>query len=122
MTVKMESPFAVTSEHVTAFVSIFFFFITVVELDFDADRFILFVFGIICIPAKVLLIGAGVAGLSAIGPARGLGAIVRAFDTRESVRDQIKSLGGEFLTVEIEESGEGGGGKPVRDWPDWPLW
>ncbi|MEM6671617.1 MAG: Re/Si-specific NAD(P)(+) transhydrogenase subunit alpha [Planctomycetota bacterium] len=61
-------------------------------------------------PAKVLVIGAGVAGLAAIGAARGLGAIVRAFDTRESVRDQIKSLGGEFLTVEIEESGEGKGG------------
>ncbi|MEM9381008.1 MAG: Re/Si-specific NAD(P)(+) transhydrogenase subunit alpha [Planctomycetota bacterium] len=61
-------------------------------------------------PAKVLVIGAGVAGLAAIGAARGLGAIVRAFDTRESVRDQIKSLGGEFLTVDIEESGEGGGG------------
>lgn len=61
-------------------------------------------------PAKVLVIGAGVAGLAAIGAARGLGAIVRAFDTRESVRDQIKSLGGEFLTVQIEESGEGGGG------------
>ena len=61
-------------------------------------------------PAKVLIIGAGVAGLSAIGAARGLGAIVRAFDTRESVRDQIKSLGGEFLTVQIEESGEGKGG------------
>ena len=61
-------------------------------------------------PARVLVIGAGVAGLAAIGAARGLGAIVRAFDTRESVRDQIKSLGGEFLTVELEESGEGGGG------------
>ncbi len=61
-------------------------------------------------PARVLVIGAGVAGLAAIGAARGLGAIVRAFDTRESVRDQIKSLGGEFLTVQIEESGEGGGG------------
>ncbi|MFT5731936.1 MAG: NAD(P) transhydrogenase subunit alpha [Planctomycetota bacterium] len=61
-------------------------------------------------PAKVLVIGAGVAGLAAIGAARGLGAIIRAFDTRESVRDQIKSLGGEFLTVEIEESGDGGGG------------
>ncbi len=61
-------------------------------------------------PAKVLIIGAGVAGLAAIGAARGLGAIIRAFDTRESVRDQIKSLGGEFLTVEIEESGDGGGG------------
>lgn len=61
-------------------------------------------------PARVLVIGAGVAGLAAIGAARGLGAIVRAFDTRESVRDQIKSLGGEFLTVQLEESGEGGGG------------
>ena len=61
-------------------------------------------------PAKVLVIGAGVAGLAAIGAARGLGAIVRAFDTRESVADQIKSLGGEFLYVDIEESGEGGGG------------
>ncbi|MEM8713994.1 MAG: Re/Si-specific NAD(P)(+) transhydrogenase subunit alpha, partial [Planctomycetota bacterium] len=61
-------------------------------------------------PAKVLVIGAGVAGLAAIGAARGLGAIIRAFDTRESVRDQIKSLGGEFLTVDIEESGDGGGG------------
>lgn len=61
-------------------------------------------------PAKVLVIGAGVAGLAAIGAARGLGAIVRAFDTRASVKEQIKSLGGEFLTVEIEESGEGGGG------------
>ncbi|MEL6427539.1 MAG: Re/Si-specific NAD(P)(+) transhydrogenase subunit alpha [Planctomycetota bacterium] len=61
-------------------------------------------------PAKVLVIGAGVAGLAAIGAARGLGAVVRAFDTRASVADQIKSLGGEFLTVDIEESGEGGGG------------
>ncbi|MEL6905246.1 MAG: NAD(P)(+) transhydrogenase (Re/Si-specific) subunit alpha, partial [Planctomycetota bacterium] len=60
-------------------------------------------------PAKVLVIGAGVAGLAAIGAARGLGAVVRAFDTRASVADQIKSLGGEFLTVDIEESGEGGG-------------
>ena len=61
-------------------------------------------------PAKVLVIGAGVAGLAAIGAARGLGAIVRAFDTRESVRDQVKSMGGEFLEVALEESGEGGGG------------
>lgn len=61
-------------------------------------------------PAKVLVIGAGVAGLAAIGAARGLGAIVRAFDTREAVRDQVKSLGAEFLEIEIEEDGEGGGG------------
>ena len=61
-------------------------------------------------PGKVLVIGAGVAGLAALGAAKGLGAIVRAFDVRASVAEQIKSLGGEFLTVTIEESGEGGGG------------
>jgi NAD(P) transhydrogenase subunit alpha len=61
-------------------------------------------------PAKVLVIGAGVAGLAAIGAARGLGAIVRAFDTRAAVRDQVKSMGAEFLEVTIKEEGEGGGG------------
>jgi len=61
-------------------------------------------------PAKVLIIGAGVAGLAALGAARGLGAIVRAFDTRAAVREQVESLGGEFLEVTFEESGEGGGG------------
>ena len=61
-------------------------------------------------PAKVLVIGAGVAGLSAIGAARGLGAIVRAFDTRSEVREQVQSMGAEFLEVSIEEEGEGGGG------------
>jgi NAD(P) transhydrogenase subunit alpha len=61
-------------------------------------------------PGKVLIIGAGVAGLAALGAAKGLGAIVRAFDVRPSVEDQVKSLGGEFLTVRIQESGEGQGG------------
>ena len=61
-------------------------------------------------PAKVLIIGAGVAGLSAIGAARSLGAIVRAFDTRPEVREQVHSMGAEFLTVEIEEDGSGAGG------------
>ncbi|GLU31648.1 Re/Si-specific NAD(P)(+) transhydrogenase subunit alpha [Trinickia caryophylli] len=61
-------------------------------------------------PAKVLVIGAGVAGLAAIGAARGLGAIVRAFDTRPEVEQQVQSLGAEFLTVDIEEEGGGGGG------------
>src|SRR5919112_1661990 len=60
--------------------------------------------------AKVLVIGAGVAGLAAIGAARGLGAIVRAFDTRSAVRDQVRSMGAEFLEVHLEEEGEGGGG------------
>lgn len=61
-------------------------------------------------PAKVLVIGAGVAGLAAVGAAKNLGAIVRGFDTRAATKEQVESLGGEFLTVELEESGEGGGG------------
>ena len=61
-------------------------------------------------PATVLVIGAGVAGLAAIAAARGLGARVRAFDTRLAVKDQVKSLGGEFLELQFEESGEGEGG------------
>jgi len=56
-------------------------------------------------PAKVLVIGAGVAGLAAIGAANSLGAIVRAFDTRKEVAEQIESMGATFLTVEIEEDG-----------------
>ncbi|EJF65847.1 PNTB-domain-containing protein [Dichomitus squalens LYAD-421 SS1] len=61
-------------------------------------------------PCKVLVIGAGVAGLSAIATARRMGAIVRGFDTRAAAREQVQSLGAEFLEVDIEESGEGGGG------------
>jgi len=66
-------------------------------------------------PAKVMIIGAGVAGLSAIGTANGLGAIVRAFDTRPEVKDQIESLNAEFLELEFEEdaSGEGGYAKTM---------
>lgn len=56
-------------------------------------------------PAKVLVIGAGVAGLAAIGAANSLGAIVRAFDTRKEVAEQIQSMGAEFLTVNIDEDG-----------------
>ena len=61
-------------------------------------------------PAKVLVIGAGVAGLAAIGAARGLGAEVRAFDTRPATRLEVESLGGKFLEVQIAEEGDGGGG------------
>lgn len=61
-------------------------------------------------PAKVLVIGAGVAGLAAIGAANGLGAIVRAFDTRPEVKDQVKSMDAEFLELDFEEEGEGTGG------------
>ena len=56
-------------------------------------------------PAKILVIGAGVAGLSSIGTASALGAIVRAFDTRKEVEEQITSMGAQFLTVEIKEDG-----------------
>jgi H+-translocating NAD(P) transhydrogenase subunit alpha len=61
-------------------------------------------------PAKVFIAGAGVAGLAAIGTAVGLGAIVRANDTRAEVADQVVSLGGEFVKVDYEEEGSGGGG------------
>ncbi len=61
-------------------------------------------------PAKVFVIGAGVAGLAAIGAASGLGAIVRANDTRPEVADQIKSLGGEYIGVDYVEEGSGVGG------------
>jgi NAD(P) transhydrogenase subunit alpha len=61
-------------------------------------------------PARVLVIGAGVAGLAAIGAARGLGAAVRAFDTRPAVQEQIESMGAEYLTLEFEEDGTGIGG------------
>ncbi len=62
-------------------------------------------------PAKVMVIGAGVAGLAAIGAARGLGAIVRAFDVRPEVADQVKSMGAEFLYLDFpqEEGGTSGG-------------
>ena len=61
-------------------------------------------------PAKVFVIGAGVAGLAAIGAASSLGAIVRANDTRPEVADQVKSMGGEFVPVLYEEEGSGVGG------------
>ena len=70
-------------------------------------------------PAKVLVIGAGVAGLSAIGTAASMGAVVRAFDTRLEVKDQVESLGGEFLVLEFDDqedgSGEGGYAKTMSD-------
>jgi len=60
--------------------------------------------------AKVLVIGAGVAGLAAIGAAKGLGARVRAFDVRAAAREQVESMGAEFVEVDMSESGEGEGG------------
>jgi NAD(P) transhydrogenase subunit alpha len=64
-------------------------------------------------PARVLILGAGVAGLAAIACAKSLGAVVKAFDTRPQVREQVESLGATFLEVDahdLRESGEGEGG------------
>ena len=61
-------------------------------------------------PAKVLVLGAGVAGLQAIATARRLGAQVEAFDTRPVVKEQVESLGAQFIDIEMEESGEAEGG------------
>jgi len=69
-------------------------------------------------PAKVLIIGVGVAGLSAIGAAKGMGAIVRAFDVRPEVKEQVESMDAEFLMLEFEGedgSGEGGYAKTMSD-------
>ena len=61
-------------------------------------------------PAKVMVIGAGVAGLAAIGAAKSMGAIVRAFDTRPEVKEQVESMNAEFLELDFEEEGSGTGG------------
>ncbi|MCA9484814.1 MAG: Re/Si-specific NAD(P)(+) transhydrogenase subunit alpha [Nitrospina sp.] len=61
-------------------------------------------------PAKVLVIGAGVAGLAAIGAAKSMGAIVRSFDTRPEVKEQVESMDAEFLELDFEEEGSGTGG------------
>jgi len=69
-------------------------------------------------PAKVLIIGAGVAGLAAIGAAKSMGAIVRSFDTRPEVKEQVESMDAEFLMLEFEGedgSGEGGYAKVMSD-------
>lgn len=70
-------------------------------------------------PAKVLVIGAGVAGLSAIGAAKGMGAIVRAFDTRPEVKEQVESMDAEFLMLDFDDdedgTGEGGYAKTMSE-------
>ena len=69
-------------------------------------------------PAKVLVIGAGVAGLAAIGAAKSMGAIVRSFDTRPEVKEQIESMDAEFLMLDFEDedgSGEGGYAKVMSE-------
>ncbi|THC89308.1 hypothetical protein EYZ11_011245 [Aspergillus tanneri] len=75
-----------------------------------SNQFGRFLTGQVTAAGKVLVIGAGVAGLSAIVSARRLGAIVRGFDTRPAVREQVQSLGAEFIEVDIQEDGSGQGG------------
>ena len=61
-------------------------------------------------PAKVLVLGAGVAGLAAVQTAKNMGAIVRAFDVRPVCKEQVESMGATFLEVDIQEDGSGSGG------------
>ena len=70
------------------------------EVQFIVDK------GVILPPAKVFIIGAGVAGLQAIATARRLGAVVEAFDTRPAVEEQVKSLGAKFVKVDLGEMGQ----------------
>lgn len=61
-------------------------------------------------PAKILILGAGVAGLAAIATAKRLGALVFAYDVRAAVKEQVESLGAKFVEIKLSESGEGSGG------------
>jgi NAD(P) transhydrogenase subunit alpha len=61
-------------------------------------------------PAKILVIGVGVAGLAAIATSHSMGAIVRAFDTRPETKEQAMSTGAEFLEISVKEDGTGQGG------------
>jgi NAD(P) transhydrogenase len=70
-------------------------------------------------PTKVLVLGGGVAGLAAVQTAKNMGAVVRLFDVRAAVEEQAKSLGAEFLKVDFEESGEGGGGYAKEMSAEW---
>jgi len=69
-------------------------------------------------PAKVLVLGAGVAGLAAIGAAQSMGAIVRAFDVRPEVAEQIESMGAQFLFLDFTEDGSGDGGYAAPSSPE----
>ena len=71
------------------------------------------------VPARVLVIGAGVAGLQAIATAKRLGAVVVAFDTRPSVKEQVESLGGHFIEVEGAVEDRGAGGYAVQQSEDY---
>ncbi|GMH70025.1 hypothetical protein TL16_g05306 [Triparma laevis f. inornata] len=70
-------------------------------------------------PAKVLVLGTGVAGLAAIQTAKNMGAIVRAFDVRPVTKEQVEAMGGQFLEVDFKEDGSGSGGYAKAMSPEW---
>jgi NAD(P) transhydrogenase len=70
-------------------------------------------------PAKVLVIGTGVAGLAAIQTAKNMGAIVRAFDVRPVTKEQVESMGAQFLQVPYQEDGSGAGGYAKEMSKEW---
>ena len=70
-------------------------------------------------PAKVLVLGTGVAGLAAIQTAKNMGAIVRAFDVRPVTKEQVEAMGGQFLEVDFKEDGSGAGGYAKEMSPEW---
>jgi NAD(P) transhydrogenase len=70
-------------------------------------------------PAKVLVLGTGVAGLAAIQTAKNMGAIVRAFDVRPVTKEQVEAMGGQFLEVDFEEDGSGAGGYAKEMSKEW---
>jgi len=70
-------------------------------------------------PAKVLVVGTGVAGLAAIQTAKNMGAIVRAFDVRPVTKEQVEAMGGQFLEVDYKEDGSGAGGYAKEMSKEW---
>ncbi|KAL3766758.1 hypothetical protein ACHAWO_005156 [Cyclotella atomus] len=70
-------------------------------------------------PAKVLVVGTGVAGLAAIQTAKNMGAIVRAFDVRPVTKEQVEAMGGHFLEVDVKEDGSGAGGYAKEMSKEW---
>lgn len=72
-------------------------------------------------PAKVMILGAGVAGLQAIATARRLGAVVEVFDTRPAVKEEVMSLGAKFIEVEGAQDASGAGGYAVEQTEDYKL-
>jgi len=70
-------------------------------------------------PAKVLVVGTGVAGLAAIQTAKNMGAIVRAFDVRPVTKEQVEAMGGTFLELDFKEDGSGSGGYAKEMSPAW---